>query len=101
MRFPPLSLIAWRPLLILAAGPATLSTGPASAATRTEKSFGSWDVVCVQQDDNSPKRCTLLQSRVDANNNNKMVLVWSISSGDKKELTEALTVPAGVSIKEG
>jgi len=101
MRFPLPSLIACRPLLILAAGLTALSALPASAATRTEKSFGSWDVVCVQQDDNSPKRCTLLQSRVDASNNNKMVLVWSISSGDKKELTQAVTVPAGVSVKEG
>lgn len=100
MRFPPLSLIACRPLLILAAGLTALAAAPASAATRTEKSFGSWDVVCVQQDDNAPKRCTLLQSRVEASSK-KMVLIWSISSGDKKDLTQAVTVPAGVSVKEG
>jgi len=95
------SLVACRRLaILLAAGLAVLSATPAEATTRTEKSFGSWDVVCVQQDDNTPKRCTLLQSRVQADNN-KVVLIWSISSGDKKALTQAVTVPAGVSVKEG
>ena len=84
----------------LAGGLAVSSTGPASAATRTEKSFGNWDVICVQEDDNAPKRCTLLQSRVDADSK-KVVLIWSISSGNKNELIQAVTVPAGVSVKEG
>ena len=102
MRFSPSHFVVRRPLLILiAAGLAALSAAPARAATRTEKSFGSWDVVCVQQDDNSPKRCTLLQSRVQADNKDKLVLLWSINSGDKKALTQAVTVPAGVSVKEG
>jgi invasion protein IalB len=101
MRVTPSRLAACRRFaLIVPAGLALLSAAPAQAATRTEKSFGSWDVVCVQQDDNTPKRCSLLQSRVQADNN-KVVLIWSISSGDKKGLTQAVTVPAGVSIKEG
>ena len=83
-----------------AAVAATLHTPPASASTRTEKTFGSWDVVCVQEDDNAPKRCTLLQSRVEAESK-KVVLIWSISSGNKNELIQAVTVPAGVSVKEG
>jgi len=88
--------------LPLAAGLAALAPTPAAASTRTEKSFGSWDVVCVQQDDNTPKHCTLLQSRVTADNN-RLVMIWSINSGEKKEkeLTQAVTVPAGVSVKEG
>jgi len=45
-------------------------------------------------------RCTLLQSRVDADSK-KVVLIWSISSGNKNELIQAVTVPAGVSVKEG
>jgi invasion protein IalB len=77
-----------------------IAAAPAAAATRTEKSFGSWDVVCVQQDDSQPKHCTLLQSRVEAQNN-RLVMIWSINSGDSRKLTQALTVPAGVSIKEG
>jgi invasion protein IalB len=84
----------------LARALAMLAATPAAATTRTEKSFGNWDVVCVQEDDNAPKRCTLLQSRVTADNN-RLVLVWSISSGEKKGLTQAVTVPAGVSVKEG
>ena len=83
----------------LAAGITALTAPPAGATTHTEKTFGSWDVVCVQQDDNAPKRCTLLQSRVQSDN--KVVLIWSISSGTKNELTQAVTVPAGVSVKEG
>jgi invasion protein IalB len=89
------------PAVLFAAGLAALAATPASAMTRTEKSFGSWDVVCVQQDDNSPKRCTILQSRAQADDANKVVLIWSISSGEKKVLTQAVTVPAGVSVKEG
>lgn len=85
---------------VLAGVMATSSTGAASAATRTEKSFGNWDVICVQEDDNAPKRCTLLQSRVKSDDN-KVVLIWSISSGNKNELIQAVTVPAGVSVKEG
>lgn len=101
MRVTPSRLAACRRFAIfVTAGLSVLSAAPAPAATRTEKSFGSWDVVCVQQDDNAPKRCSLLQSRVQADNN-KVVLIWSISSGDKKALTQAVTVPAGVSIKEG
>jgi invasion protein IalB len=78
---------------------AALSVAPASAASRTEKSFGNWAVICVQKDDNAPKRCTLIQSRTQADN--KVVLIWSINSGNDKELTQAVTVPAGVSVKEG
>src|SRR5579871_348316 len=90
------------PAVLAAAGLAALAATPASALTRTEKSFGSWDVVCVQQDDSSPKRCTILQSRVQqAGDATKVVLIWSISSGEKKALTQAVTVPAGVSVKEG
>ena len=102
MRFLPFDLAGRLPIVatLLAAAPAMLSAPAASAATRTEKSFGSWDVICVQQDDNTPKRCTLLQSRVKPDGK-QVVLVWSISSGNKSELTQAVTVPAGVSVKEG
>ena len=42
-----------------------LVPSPVAAMTRTEKTFGSWDVVCVQNDDDS-KRCSMIQSRVTA-----------------------------------
>ena len=83
----------------LAAGITALTAPPAGAATRTEKTFGSWDVVCVQQDDNAPE--ALHAPPVARQSDNKVVLIWSISSGNKNELTQAVTVPAGVSVKEG
>jgi invasion protein IalB len=71
----------------------------AHAMTRTEKTFGSWDVVCVQADGGA-NRCSMLQTRADAKTK-RIVLVWSITSNDKKTIIQAVTVPAGVSIKEG
>jgi invasion protein IalB len=80
-------------------GIASLTGAPASAASRTEKSFGNWAVICSQKDDTAPKRCTLIQQSKQADN--KVVMIWSINAGNQKELTQAVTVPAGVSVKEG
>jgi invasion protein IalB len=100
MKFLQLALAATRCLAIVAGLAPSFAAVPASASTRTEKTFGSWDVVCVQDDDSAPKHCTILQSRVEPKSN-RFVLIWSMTSGDKKQLTQTVTVPAGVSVKEG
>jgi invasion protein IalB len=84
---------------VFAAGTLLIGHAPANAMTRTEKTFGSWTVVCVEND-NKPKRCDMVQSRVQADSK-KVVLIWSIASDPDKGLIQAVTVPAGVSIKEG
>ena len=76
---------------------------PAHAMTRTEKTFNSWTVVCVENE-NQPKQCSMLQTVQRQQPNQGFLLIWSISTGQgdgNKELTEAVTVPANVSIKEG
>ncbi len=70
----------------------------AEAATRTEKTFDAWTVICVEGDDQA-KRCSLMQSRVRAQDK-KLALLWTISARGE-ELGQALTVPVGISIKEG
>lgn len=75
---------------------------PALALTRTEQTFTHWTVICVS-DENTPKRCSMVQT-LQRQQNQGFVLVWSISSGtgdNAKNFQEAVTVPAGVSIKEG
>src|SRR4051812_28012229 len=78
---------------------ADTSLSPASAASRTEKTFGSWVVVCTEAD-NQPKRCSMIQRRIRADTK-KLIMVWSISSDKDNQLIQSLVVPAGVSIKEG
>jgi invasion protein IalB len=76
---------------------------PASAATRTEKTFGKWAVVCLDQD-NEGKSCSMVQShvqRVKDSNKTALVLRWTVSINKSGEQTQALIVPTGVSIKEG
>ena len=75
------------------------ASSPGHAATKTEKTFDAWTVVCVE-DDAQAKRCSMLQSRIRAQDK-KLALLWTISAGDNNELTQSLTVPAGISIKEG
>ena len=74
-------------------------TAPAAAATKTEKTFDSWTVVCIENDD-QVKRCSMIQSRIRAQDK-RLVLMWSISADDDNRLTQSLTVPVGISIKEG
>jgi len=76
-----------------------LASSPGHAATKTEKTFDAWTVVCVENDEQA-KRCSMLQSRIRAQDK-KLALMWTISAGDNNELTQSLTVPAGISIKEG
>ena len=71
----------------------------AEAATRTEKTFDAWTVICVEGDDQA-KRCSLMQSRVRAQDK-RLALLWTISARADNELGQALTVPVGISIKEG
>jgi invasion protein IalB len=80
-----------------------LTIWPASAATRVEKTFGKWSVVCVQPD-NEPKTCSMVQTHVQPiknSNKNSLVLRWTISVNKDREQTQSLVVPPGVSIKEG
>jgi invasion protein IalB len=85
-------------LFSLAWVPASAAT--ASTATRTEKTFGSWTVVCTE--DGKTKRCTMGQSRAQVEGNKKaVVLVWSISSSHAGDVTQSVLVPAGISVKEG
>jgi invasion protein IalB len=77
---------------------ALLPSPDASAATRIEKTFGSWAVICVENDDGT-KRCSMVQQRAEQQTR-RVVFVWSILSNEGA-LRQTLTVPAGVSIKEG
>jgi invasion protein IalB len=72
------------------------------AAAKTEKTFGTWSVVCVEPD-KQPKSCSMIQSHVQAiaqTNKKRMVLRWAISNS-KTEQKQAVIVPTGVSISEG
>ena len=76
---------------------------PANAATRTEKAFGSWAVVCTEPD-NEPKSCSMMQSHVQPvkeSNQKRLVLRWAISINKDHEQTQAVVVPTGVSTKDG
>ena len=82
---------------------ALIALAPASAASRTERTFGKWVVVCIQPD-NEAKRCSMTQSLVRTNrqtNRRRLVLRWRISIDKEREQTQALIVPTGVSVKEG
>ena len=88
---------------LLMMGFPALWSSPAIAATRIEQTFGSWKVVCVEPD-NEAKRCSMFQSHVQANqqtNRRRLVLRWRVSINKDREQTQAVVVPAGVSIKEG
>jgi invasion protein IalB len=88
---------------VLMMGFATLSASPASAAEKIEKTFGKWDVVCVDTD-KEPKACVMRQTVVAVNKQTgrrAMVLRWAISTNKNHEQTQQLLVPVGVSIKEG
>jgi invasion protein IalB len=76
---------------------------PASAETKTEKSFSGWTVTCVEADKEG-KSCTMIQSlaTVDKQTNRKRVVMrWAISNSKGHEQTQSVVVPTGVSIKEG
>lgn len=83
----------------LAVVAAPLGAPPASAATKTEKTFDAWTVVCVESDDQA-KRCSMTQSRI-RTQDKRLALLWTIAAGDDNQLTQTLAVPAGISIKEG
>lgn len=80
-------------------GAAGAGTTASLAATKTERTFSGWTVICVE-DDNSAKRCSMIQSRVRAQDR-RTVLIWAVSANENNELTQTVTVPVGVSIKEG
>jgi invasion protein IalB len=81
----------------------TTVASSASAASRTEKTFGKWAVVCVEPD-NADKSCAMIQSHVQVdkqNNKRRPILRWTISTNKNHEQTQSMIVPTGVSIKEG
>ncbi|WP_421726223.1 invasion associated locus B family protein [Bauldia sp.] len=84
---------------LAAVGFAVVLAGPAEAVTRTERTFDGWTVSCVD-DDEQQKRCTMYQSQVRAQDR-QLVLAWAISRNQDNELVQTVTVPSGVSIKEG
>lgn len=98
-----LSSRLWARLALPAAAGAALlaaaSAMPAAAATKTEKTFASWTVVCIENDQEA-KHCSMFQSRIRAQDK-RLALLWTISAGDDGRLIQALTVPVGISIKEG
>ena len=71
---------------------------PAEAASRTEKTFSGWTVACVENDQNV-KRCSLRQTLT--RKDRRPVFTWTISTNQEGELIQVVSVPAGVSIKEG
>jgi invasion protein IalB len=75
---------------------------PVNAATRTEKNFGSWGVICIEPD-NQEKSCSMMQSQIQTfkgSNKRRLVLRWAISSS-KSEQTQVVVVPTGVSTQDG
>lgn len=93
---------ALRPVVAAVAAGIALLAGalaPAQATTKTERTFDAWTVVCIENDD-AAKRCSMLQSRIRAQDK-RLALLWTISAGDDNALVQSLTVPAGISIKEG
>ncbi|MGQ0741352.1 MAG: invasion associated locus B family protein [Alphaproteobacteria bacterium] len=88
---------AWK-LAALAAALGLFVT-PASASTKTEQTFGSWKVTCMQ-DTGQPKRCSMAQPRV-AGEKKQIVFVWVVHTNASRELMNSIQVPAAVSIKEG
>jgi len=88
--------------VIIGAAFVAMAVFPAHAATRVEKTFGSWAVVCLEPDKGG-KTCTMLQSEVapiPQTNKRRLVLRWTISIKDREQ-TQALAVPTGISTKEG
>jgi invasion protein IalB len=73
-----------------------ISLEPTRAATRVEKTFGSWLVTCV--DNGKKKNCTLGTRAV--TKENKIAFIWNISLVDK-QLKSRFLVPTGVSLLEG
>ena len=88
---------------LLATSLAIATALPAHATTKTEKTFGSWTVACVEPD-NEDKRCSMIQSQVQQDaqtNRQKLVLRWTISTNKNHEQTLGFVVPTGVSVKDG
>jgi invasion protein IalB len=79
---------------------ACLGVGIASnalAITRTEKTFGSWIVNCVE-DNNQQKSCSLRTRAM--TQEKKVAFIWNVGMVDK-QLKSQLLVPSGVSLQEG
>ena len=96
---PALRLVAAAVAAGIAVLAGALAPGPAQAMTKTERTFDAWTVVCVENDGQA-KRCSMIQSRVRAQDK-RLALLWTISAGDDNALLQTLTVPVGISIKEG
>jgi invasion protein IalB len=69
---------------------------PAASVTRVEKTFGDWQVTCV--DDGTKKECTLGTRAVAKGN--AVAFIWTIKVVDK-QLKSAFLVPPNISIPEG
>ena len=91
---------ASRSSLVLLAAVALLSLGltPASATTRTEKTFGKWVVACVDSDA-GVRSCQLTQQVAAAGGRGASLIMTIAGPKDKQNLV--LVVPTGVSLKDG
>ena len=90
-------------VMIAATNSVTFQPIQAEAATRTEKTFGSWAVVCVEPDKGA-KACSMTQSQMRINQQTgerRLVLRLAISEKKDQEQTQIFFVPTGVLIKEG
>jgi invasion protein IalB len=76
-----------------------LMMGNGLCQTKIERTFGTWRVVCVENE-GSARKCSMLQSYT-VPNTKQLAFVWVIGVNEKKELGLTMTVPPGVSIKEG
>jgi invasion protein IalB len=82
---------------------AIATSSPVSAAKQIEQTFGTWVVTCTEPDQGG-KSCSMMQSAVrpvPQSNKKALVLRWAISIDAKRQLTQTLIVPTGVSPKEG
>lgn len=70
----------------------------ANAATKIEKTFGPWRVICVE--DKGVKQCSMVQSRQQARSK-QVVVAWSVAKTPKGDVVNSVIVPAGISIPEG
>lgn len=86
---------------VVAAGFAFAATSsPANAVTKTERTFKGWTVSCVEDDAQQQKRCTMQQSLI-RSQDRQLVFSWTIGRDQDGQLMQTVTVPTGVSIKEG
>jgi invasion protein IalB len=77
----------------------TLIAPESHAASRTEKSFGNWVAVCVENDKGA-KRCTIAQQLI-SKQTRRPVFTVTLSATSKAEQNITIAIPTGVSLRDG